>query len=54
VGMSPQPLAAGNASTSAAMRRSIDSSGIRPVPPPRLSAMCLALLVAGVTTVTAG
>ena len=49
-----QPLTSGRASTNSAMRRRVRSSGRRPLPPPRLSAMWRALLVAGVTTVTAG
>ncbi len=46
--------ACGSASTNSAICRRVSASGSRPLPPPRLSTMCLALLVAGVTTVTAG
>src|SRR5688572_29133291 len=45
---------AGRASMVAIMRLRMSASGSRPRPPPRLSAMFFAWLVAGVTTVTAG
>ena len=44
----------GKESTSSAMRLRVASFGNRPMPPPRLSSICVALLVPGRTTVTAG
>src|SRR5688572_18462368 len=46
--------AAGSASIVAIIRLRIAASGRRPRPPPRLSAIFFAWLVAGVTTVIAG
>jgi hypothetical protein len=48
------PQAVGSESTNWIMRRRMASSGSRPIPPPRLSAMLRGRLVAGVIAVTAG